>query len=280
MRVDNRLILILIAAITLLVFPAVAFTSGPLRVVLSFLFAIFFPGYTLLSALFPKSGGLTTIERIALSSGISIAVVSLIGFILNFTPWGIRLEPILLSVAAFILICSAAGITRQQLLPEELRFGVVLKINWSGWKELSRLQKGMSVTGFIAVLAVLGYVAYSAAWLPQSQRPPEFYILNAEGKAENYPCQVKAGEQAGITMVVVNNETTPANYRVRIVIAESLIDEIFLNNVPPGGKSTQIARFYPTAEAQLQKVELYLYKDDEKTACFTEPLYLYIDVIK
>ena len=280
MRIANRLILILIAAFTLLLFPLATFTTGPLRVVLSFLFVIFFPGYTLLSALFPKQGGLSTIERIALSSGISIAAVSLMGFILNFTPWGIRLEPILLSVAAFILVCSAAGIVRQQLLPGQLRSGMALNINWSGWKELSRWQKGMSVTGFIAVLAVLGYVAYSAAWLPQSQRPPEFYILNTEGKAENYPCQVKAGEQAGITMVVVNNETTPANYRVRIVIAESLIDEIFLNNLPAGGKSTQIARFYPTAEAQLQKVELYLYKDDEKTACFTEPLYLYIDVIK
>jgi uncharacterized membrane protein len=280
MRLDNRFILILIAAFTLLLFPAVALTTGPLRVVLSFLFVIFFPGYALLSALFPKHGSLSTIERIALSFGISIAAVTLIGFLLNFTPWGIKLDPILLSVAAFILICSAAGIIRQQLLPARLRFGIVLNINWSGWKGVSRLQKGMSVTGLIAILAVLGYVAYSAAWLPQSQSPTEFYILNAEGKAEDYPRQVKVSDQVGITIVVVNNETTPANYRVRIMSAGGLIDEVFLNNLPAGGKSAQTVSFCPGTEAQSRKVELYLYKDAEKTACFAEPLYFYIDVTK
>ena len=280
MRIDNRIVLILIAAVTLLVFPAVAFTTGLLRIVFSFLFVIFFPGYTLLSALFPKSGGLSTIERVALSSGISIAVVSLIGFILNVTPWGIRLDPILLSVAAFILLCSAAGIIRQQSLPGKLRFGIVLNINWSGWKELSRLTKGLYISGLIGVMAIAGLAIYSAVSLPQGQRPPEFYILNAEGKAEDYAFRVKAGDQVSITMVVVNNEITPANYRVRIMIAETLIDEIFLNNVPPASKSAQTVSFYPGAEAHLQKVELYLYKSDEKTACVPEPLYFYIDVTK
>jgi uncharacterized membrane protein len=280
MRLDNRIILILIAAVTLLMFPTAAFTTGPLRIILSFLFVIFSPGYTLLSALFPKQEGLSAVERVALSFGISIAVVSLTGFLLNFTPLGIRLNPILLSIAAFILICSTVGIIRQQLLPGQLRFGIVLKINGAGWNETSRLIKGLYISGLIGVMAIAGLAIYSAAWLPQSQRPPEFYILNAEGKAQNYPRQVIAGEQAGITIVVVNNETTPANYRVRIMTEGALIDEIFLDNVPPGGKSAQIVSFYPGLEAKLQKVELYLYKGDEKTAYFTEPLYFYIDVIK
>ncbi len=280
MRIDNRIILILIVAFTLLLFPVAAFTSGIFRIVISFLFVIFFPGYTLLSALFPKQGVLSTIERIALSFGISIAVVPLIGFILNFTAWGIRLMPIMISVAVFILICLAVGIIRQQILPDQQRFTIVLKIDWAGWKTMSRLTKSLFIAGLIGVMVIAGLAIYSAAWLPQSQRPPEFYILNAEGKADDYAFRVKAGNQVGITIVVVNNETTPANYRVRIMAAGALIDEVFLNNVPPGGKSAQIVSFYPGSEAQLQKIEFYLYKEGEKEAYFKEPLYLYVDVVK
>ncbi len=74
MDVDNRKILIAIVVITSLLFPVVAFTTGPLRIALGLLFAIFFPGYTLLSALFPKRDNLSGIERVALSFGLSIAL--------------------------------------------------------------------------------------------------------------------------------------------------------------------------------------------------------------
>ena len=95
MEIDNRKILTAIVAIMLLLFLTVAFTSGPLRVVLGVLFLLFFSGYTLISALFPRRNDLSGIERLALSFGLNIAVVPLIGFILNYTLWGIKLYPIL-----------------------------------------------------------------------------------------------------------------------------------------------------------------------------------------
>jgi uncharacterized membrane protein len=39
---------------------------------------------------------LDPIERIALSLGMSIALVPIVGLLLNYTPWGIRLTPIVL----------------------------------------------------------------------------------------------------------------------------------------------------------------------------------------
>ena len=104
MNIDNRKILIGMVIITLLLFPAVAFASGALQIALGLLFVLFFPGYTLLSALFPRQGSLSGIERIALSFGLSIAVTPLIGLILNYTPWGIRIYPVLISVTVFILV--------------------------------------------------------------------------------------------------------------------------------------------------------------------------------
>src|SRR5660397_178940 len=74
-----------------------------LRTLLGIPFILFMPGYTLIAALFPGKDDLDSIERIALSFGLSIAIVPLIGLGLNFTPFGIRLIPILFSISVFIL---------------------------------------------------------------------------------------------------------------------------------------------------------------------------------
>jgi uncharacterized membrane protein len=128
MAIDNQVILIAVVVATLLLFPLVAFTSGGLRIAFGLLFALFFPGYALISALFPKQGRLGGIERLALSFGLSIAIVPLIGFILNFTPWGIKLYPIVISVTLFILAASVVGWYRQRRLEPAQRFRVVIKL--------------------------------------------------------------------------------------------------------------------------------------------------------
>jgi uncharacterized membrane protein len=126
-EIDNQVILIAVVVATLLLFPLVAFTSGGFRIAFGLLFALFFPGYALVSALFPKRDRLGGIERLALSFGLSIAVVPLIGLILNFTPWGIKLYPIVISVTIFILAASVVGWYRQRKLEPDQRFKVVLK---------------------------------------------------------------------------------------------------------------------------------------------------------
>ena len=63
----------------------------PVRIVLGLLLVLFLPGYSLIAALFPGKGDLDGIERIALSFGLSIAVVPLLGLALNYTPFGSRL---------------------------------------------------------------------------------------------------------------------------------------------------------------------------------------------
>jgi uncharacterized membrane protein len=80
-----------------------------LRWVLGTLFVIYLPGYAFIEALFinPSYGRkeLDQIERFALSMGMSIALVPLVGLLLNYTPWGIRLEPIVISLSLLTLVC-------------------------------------------------------------------------------------------------------------------------------------------------------------------------------
>ncbi|CAD7776854.1 hypothetical protein FHEFKHOI_02017 [Candidatus Methanoperedenaceae archaeon GB50] len=72
----------------------------PIRMLLGLPLVLFLPGYSLIAVLFPRRDDLSVIERIALSFGLSIAVVPLLGLALNYTPLGIRLSPVLITLSS------------------------------------------------------------------------------------------------------------------------------------------------------------------------------------
>jgi len=72
-----------------------------LRWILGSVFVLFVPGYVTVQALFPRVEDLDGIERLMLSIGLSLALVPLIGLLLSYTPWGIRLDPIVISLTVF-----------------------------------------------------------------------------------------------------------------------------------------------------------------------------------
>jgi len=95
-----------------------------IRPILGLLFILFLPGYSLIAALFPKMGDLDDIERAALSSGLSIAVAPLIGLGLNYTPFGIKLTSILISLSVFTISMLFIAFLRRKRILEGKRFSV------------------------------------------------------------------------------------------------------------------------------------------------------------
>jgi len=97
--------------------PIVFYVADPpllyIRYVLGSLFVLYLPGSMLIEALYPKSQDLERLERLALSIGLSLAVIPLIGLFLNYTPWGIRLTPITLSLATFTEAMAITALTRK-----------------------------------------------------------------------------------------------------------------------------------------------------------------------
>jgi len=101
----------IVVSVIFITFPPLSNT--PLRIIVGFPLILFLPGYSLICALFPKKDELNPIEKIALSIGLSIAIVVIIGLALNYTPWGIRLGPILLAISSFTLILGGVGEARR-----------------------------------------------------------------------------------------------------------------------------------------------------------------------
>src|SRR3972149_2846324 len=101
-------------------------SAKAVRIVLGLPFVLFFPGYALVAALFPRKDDLDAIERVALSLGLSIAGVPLIGLALNYPPWGIRVNPILVFVTLFIVLAAAAALVRRRMLPVDEAYSVAI----------------------------------------------------------------------------------------------------------------------------------------------------------
>jgi len=254
------------------------FPSNILRIILGIPFVLFCPGYTLMAALFTKKEGMGGIERVALSFGLSIAVVSLIGLILNYTPWGIRLEPILYSVASFILIASIIAWLRRRRLTEHERFAIQFQVTMPGWGE-GVWGKVLAITVVVAILATLGTLGYVIATPKVGETFTEFYILGQDGKAANYPKELKVGEKGEVIVGVVNHEGKEVSYRVEVVVGSQESTEVGPVVLVNEQKWEGEVGFVPEVAGENQKVEFLLYKDGEVEPCL-EPLHLWVDVKK
>ena len=107
--------IIAVAAITVvLVFtvPENAYPFAYVRYMLGSVFVLFLPGYSFIKTLFPTKE-LDNIERTALSIGTSIALVPIVGLLLNYTAWGIGTTSITLALLALTTLLATASIVRE-----------------------------------------------------------------------------------------------------------------------------------------------------------------------
>ena len=126
----TTLIFSFVTILMVLLIPASDYPLVYLRYVFGFVFVLFLPGHTLTKLLFStglprivvfstthqiltSSHNFETIERFSLSVGLSLALLPMLGLILNYTPWGVRLVPITLSLLALTIVFATAAILRE-----------------------------------------------------------------------------------------------------------------------------------------------------------------------
>jgi hypothetical protein len=91
------------------------FPLNILRLVLGSAFALYLPGSVLIQFLFSKTKELDGLERFALSVGLSLAIIPLIGLLLSYLPWGIRLVSITVSLFLFVVSFATLAATRKYM---------------------------------------------------------------------------------------------------------------------------------------------------------------------
>lgn len=235
-RVPPDLLAAIVLALATLIFTLTPLNDLPVRIPLGLVMVLFVPGYTLIAALFPRLGDLEGIERTALSFGLSIAVVPLMGLALNYTPWGIRLTPVVVSLVIFTLVMAMAAYWRRMSLPAEERFSIQFREKISSLKreiladEKGRLDKALTVILILAIITSIAALVYVIVTPKQGEKFTEFYILGTGGKAYDYPTSVQAGNKSTLIVGVVNHEYMPVNYTMQISLNNTSIADDSMNS--------------------------------------------------
>ena len=139
----------------------------------------------------------------------------------------------------------------------------------------SLVNKILSFILIAAILGAIGALSYVIA-TPVGERFTEFYILGLEGKAEDYPKEVVAGEEARVIVGIVNREQERVSYRVEVAIDGTRNKELGPIVLEHGEQWEGEVRFTPAKVVGKQKVEFLL--SEEGKASFKEQLHLWIDV--
>ena len=232
-----------VVALTILAVSVPVVNESPLRVVVGLVYVLFVPGYAFIAALFPEAGepptdetdpetpdengltdrGIDGIERTALSFGLSIAIVPLIGLALNFTPFGIRLVPILVAISAFTVGATVVAALRRRDLPASERFRVPYRAWYADCRAEvidpdSTVDAALNVALAVAILLATTSVVYAVAVPQQGEQFTEFYVLT-EGEdgdlvAADFPEELAASDSSPIHVGVENNEYETVEYTV------------------------------------------------------------------
>ncbi|MDP2931951.1 MAG: DUF1616 domain-containing protein [Chloroflexota bacterium] len=274
----NHLDLILIdiaaLALALVVF---ALPVPALRPVLGFPFVMFSPGYVLVAMLYPGKESLSPAARITLSLGLSIVGVVFIGLALNYTPWGIRLHPLVIAVTLFILAVSVAAWYRRRQTNFRQDFNIRAALtNWRHqWTTSGRLCRSLIMVLLGAILLGGSALGYAMAKSPVNDAFTEFYILGTGGKADNYPRQLRPGEEGRVIIGIVSHELAETTYRLEVAMAGVKLSELAPPSLKPGETWQAVIVFTPQQTSDNQKVEFILYKGKDNPG---EVRYLWVNV--
>jgi len=264
--------------------------ESPVRIIFGLLLVLFLPGYALIAALFIRKDDLDGIERIALSFGLSIAISPLLGLALNYTPFGIRLTPILIVLSVFTIALAIGAYVRRSRIREADRFwvdfGVLFKSIKDSFKTTdSKVDKILTTILIISILLAISVTVYVIVTPKEGEKFTEFYVLGPGGMAEDYPTNLTVGEEGEVIIGVVNHEYAAITYQLELKVNGKVIDQksiVLTHNETWEGPFT----FKPKKAGEDQKLEFLLYKNPFNKSVYGEEdeeeiyrsLHLWVDV--
>ena len=187
-----------------------------LRNIFGIFLILFVPGYLLINVVFPKRDDLGNIERVVLSVGLSITMISLIGLLTNFF-FSIRLTESTLYLYLFDTFMIVMSIYRRKGVQQDERYSVSIKklinniISSDKTTNRNKITDKISTMVLLIIIVASIYLIYTTITMPKlGERFTEFYILNHNGYIINNT------NNNTVRIGVSNFEYSKVNYTVKI----------------------------------------------------------------
>lgn len=272
----DLLLTILFSALAAVGILIVGVTIAPIRVALALPLVLLLPGYAFVSALFPdppaEDGvGFGTLERIALSVALSLAIVPSIAYVANFSPYGVTLLPIAVATVAWTVLFSLIGLLRRARRPPGDRYGIGAGAVGSvaGLFTVRQRRRGETpgpfepenqrhlllnvflVFSVLALMAGGAYMAFAAPSLPAEEPHTELYLLSENDEGEltttDLPTDLSGGETEPITIGIENHEGETQSYTAVVYQQEVALSDDG-QEVEGVGSEEELDRFETSVE--------------------------------
>jgi uncharacterized membrane protein len=261
--------------------------SVRLKVILGLPLIFVLPGYLMMVALYPKRHTITIPERIALIFGLSVVLLPGIGLLLNFTPFGIRIEPILAgTVLVSALFCALTVYQRSQLelkdqfLPlYDLLQGKIILASMSSpeSKNDKSLIYNVLKIGIVASIIGIIFMFYMFATTDQPREHfTEFTILDDSGLIIGKPWELESNRTYDVQININNHEGETIDYFLYLR-AVPFTDKwsLDLNGTDGNGSQQFQAGSEPTSLTSDQIARAHFIEDFESTLEIANNAFIY-----
>lgn len=223
--------IIILIIINIILIPIISLNiNDTLKSILGLPFLLFIPGYLLLFILFPTKKtdkGIDFIQRIALSFGLSLAIVALIGIALYYTNGRIQSESAFISIFIFEISLGLISIYRwYKTTPNER---LILSINLSflkfkkKFKSKTKLDKILLITLIILIILTTTLFIFVLTTAKPNEKFTGFNILGSDKSTTNYPYNINTGENKTIIIGITNHEYQTINYTIEVWLINQTI---------------------------------------------------------
>lgn len=248
-----------------------------IRIILGFPFMLLFPGYLTTAAIFPGKNALGGLERLVLSFGLSITIVPILCYSLNFTPWGITLYPVVTVILIYIACMTVLAWQRRKYLPEDSRLKLTWKKDerWGNWTTAARQLNGVLLG---AILFAVAASVYALSTPVEGEKFTEFYVLSQANTASRYPQVVNQGSNVAVTIGIVNHEHQKTDYGLEIAVDGNLVDTLSPITLNHGDTWEKEITFEAGGSGKKVKGKFSLFKLENPNPAPYRTLHIWLDV--
>ena len=204
--------LTLLFALTLIVVYSPSQFPAIVRLGLALIMIMLLPGYAFIAAVFPGKADIGGIVRVILAVAFSIILVSLLGLVLDKTIWGIRLNPVMISVTLLTAVCTFIAFFRRHLLPSDRRLDPGLAGPLKEAKQylfppsrngIEWLSTFLLIGAFLLAASSVALAIYGPG---HSEKYTELYVTGPGGKIQDYPVFFPSNATRAVNVGIGNHE--------------------------------------------------------------------------
>ena len=145
---------------------------------------------------------------------------------------------------------------------------------------MSKLSSALTIILILIILIVAGAILFIALTPHDKDQFTEFYLLNQDGKASAYPSEIKAGQPLVVVLGIVNHEGSPSDYKIQIEQNGVIIKTVTAGVLQKTQKWEGKVDFTLDKTGVAQRIEFYIFLNNEEKPHIKDPLVLIVDATK